>query len=360
VKLLVDLTGGTVVDHTDAYPNPMTDLVLELNEKHLQALGGVNIPIEEAKKILDSLGFKNAPHFVVPYWRTDIHQEADLIEEVLRIYGYDKIPASLPNTPPPKDLQGKSTYTAEEKIKDVMIAAGFDEQITEPLTNEDHSELEPIKLENSLNADKTMLRTTMRNSLLAAFTTQQKYRKTDIRIFEIGKIYFKQNNEYKEEKVVAGVSSYSGNSFPKTKGVLEELFLRLNYQFNQDVLSIEPLNETTYYFEVKLSDILKQPVISFTQNIFTQPPHVILQDFSLHAAENIKVGDVIRTIQQTSPLVFKIKLGETPQKMKDGGKSIFLNITFFSPNGPISNQNVESEREKIREVLEKNYQIRIR
>ncbi|MEO6508989.1 MAG: phenylalanine--tRNA ligase subunit beta [Patescibacteria group bacterium] len=366
VKLFVDLCGGTVSDHTDTYPSPVDVKKVALDINNLNKLAGFNLSLEESSAILKKLQMvvsktsDNSLEAEIPCTRTDITQEADLIEEVLRIYGYDNIPAALPNTPPPTDLQVKTTYDIEQKIKDVLTASGYDEQITEPLTNKAEGTLEPVKLENSLNADKTMLRTSLRGSLERAFSNQQKHRKTDIRIFEVGKIYYKADDQYKEEKIIAGMSSYKENSVAAIKGVLEELFDRLNFDFSEDIITIEAINSTTFYFELKLNDLLKQPQLSFTANLHTSPPQVILQDLSLAAPQTIKVGDVIRAIHKTSPLVYKIKLGEFPQNMPSGEKTIFLNVTFFSPSNPISNQDVEAEREQIREMLEKDFLIRIR
>lgn len=365
-KLYEEICGGTVVDHTDNYPKPFGEKWITFHEDHLQKLGGVHISASQAAEILTKLQMdvkkvsEKELKVGIPCARTDVVLEEDLIEEVLRIYGYDNIPATLPSTPPPKDLQNVSTHDIEETVKDLLTAAGYDEQITEPLTTEEKSELPPVTLENSLNAAKTMLRTSMKKSLMAAFANQQKYRKTDIRLFEVGKIYYKQNEEYKEEKVLAGVSSYPTNSYMHAKGVLEIVFERLNRKFNENVIKIEPVGATTFYFELKLQDILKQPEIPFNFNIFTQPPQVILQDLSLHAPESVKVGDVIKAVYKASHLVYKVKLGEPPQKMPEGGKSIFLNVTFYSSTNPISNQDVENERREIANALLQDYKIRIR
>ncbi len=363
-QLLEELCGGSIVSHSDTYPRQFPEKKIELHDNHLQLLGGVIFTMHQAKEILEKLELpttkksEDTLEVTAPYWRTDIIQEADLIEEVLRIYGYDNIPSTLPHTPPPKDLQSKSTYEIEEKIKDILTACGFDEQITEPLTHENHSELEPIILENSLNADKTMLRTSLKNSLLSAFSNQEKYRKQDIHIFEVGKIYFKNGDTYVEDTMIAGLST---STYEKTKGEVELLFERLGYTFSDSVVKIHPLtNSKSIYFDVRLKDILRQTPVVSNFNLFTSPPQVILQDLSLIMPENTKVGDIIKEIEEASKLIYKIKLGESPQKLKTGGKSLFLNITFYSSQKPITNDDVEVERTTILQMLDQNHQIKLR
>jgi phenylalanyl-tRNA synthetase beta chain len=363
VALILEICGGTLKDHTDIYPHPLSQSTIAVNMEHVRKVGGISIGTEDSVQILERLQIpvkivsENELNITVPYFRTDIEQEADIIEEILRINGYDKIPDRLPSTSPPKNIQSQY-YQSEEIIKDILTACGYNEQITDPLVNESHSVLDPILLQNSLNSAKTMLRTTLKNNLLNVVDNQKKYKRKNIRIFEVGKIYYRKNNQYVETPMLGVMQSFPNASYFDLKGILEHLLDRCATDVSVNQIAIEQINrDPTFFFEIELKKLLG--ISSDTTKILTTPPQEILQDFSLFVSDETNVGDIIDAIKMTSQLVYKISLGEQPQ-IKDNKKSVFLKLSFHNPNKEITNADVEIERQKILDLLKTKFTATIR
>lgn len=356
--LILELCGGKVVDHTDAYPENKELFVVKMSIERLNLLGGVSLSLEEAKKILERLQLKvqsksdQELSVEIPYFRTDLMLEEDLIEEVLRIYGYDNIPPHLPSTPPPSTIDSHDFVLGEE-LKNILLSAGFDEEITEPLTTEENPQKEPVLLENSLNVEKTMLRTTLKHSLLGALSEQKKYRKTQIRLFELGKIYYKDVSSYEEPKMI-GLLTYNVDYF-ELKGTLELIAERFEVTSQLKKYSIELIGNDTYFIEIPIQEIR-----SFqTLKPYSEPPHVILLDLSLYVPPDTKIGELIEEIKKASRLLRTVHLGEEPQVLTDK-KTVFLKLEFYKEGGNLSKEVVEPEKEKIINLLKKVYDAQIR
>ncbi|MFA6005075.1 MAG: phenylalanine--tRNA ligase subunit beta [Patescibacteria group bacterium] len=364
--LIMELCGGKMIDHTESYDKPFAEKNVTLSLSAIEALGGITVTDKKVESILKSLGMqvtKTAPSIfqvVIPYYRTDIDQEADLVEEVLRIYGYDKIPEHMPATAVPKDIQSKM-FLLSEKVRDILVSAGLTEVITEPLTRENNPQLEPVVLENSLNSEKTMLRTSLQEMLVHAAETQRKYRNTNIALFEVGKIYYREQGEYVEEDVVAGILSRDGLQFRNARGVAELLFERLERTYQENFVVYVEIdgNTPTYYFQISLSKLLSLPV-SRMVSVLTNPPQIVREDLSLVVPADTAVGEVVTEVKNTSPLVSKVTLGEDPRILDNKTKSVFLNITYSQAEGALEASHVLPIRNSIIEHLEKKFRAKLR
>lgn len=363
LSLIQELCGGVLKDHSDNYPGKFEERSIELTAENLYKLGGVEIDVQKIKSIFEALEIPvkktSTDKFVIipPYFRTDLEQEADLIEEVLRIYGYDQIPTRLPGNPPMKQITSE-WYELEEEIKNALTGFGYEEEITDPLTKEEGPDLEPVRLENSLNSDKVMLRTTLKNSLVNALTKQRKYRKDTIRLFEVGEIYFIEKGEYLEHGTLGLLMSGEDNAFEKLKGIIEALFDKLNYEFSVEELRIEkvPMQESTYFCEIDIENSFTTKV---RPRVHTSPPQLILEDMSFLVPQNAAIDEVINSVKNISPLVYKVSLGEAPQ-MLDSQKTLLLKIAYHSPEKTITTTEIEPIRKKIVEQLSKNFNAKLR
>lgn len=356
--LILELSGGKVVDHTDAYPEKKERIAVSMSIERLNRLGGVSLNLSEVQKILERLQLKikssidNKFTIEIPYFRTDLALEEDLIEEVLRIYGYDNIPPHLPSSPPPPPIDSQDFVLGEE-IKNILLAAGYDEEVTEPLTKEENPTYEPVLLENSLNTDKTMLRTTLKNSLLGALSHQKKYRKSQIRLFELGKIYYKMSKSFEEQKML-GLLTY-GIDYFELKGTLELLKERFESSPSFSDNSIEIIDENTYFVEIPLSTLKTSKTIK----PYSEPPHVIFHDISFYAPIATEIGNLINDVKKASKLLRKVNLGEVPQVQNDQ-KTVLLKLEFYKERANLSKEEVEPEKEKIINLLTKVYDAKIR
>lgn len=216
--LIKDLAGGTLSSEVvDVYPTKIDYRSILVKYSHITRLIGLDIPKERIKSILTSLDIKvqsdNDAQFIasVPPYRVDVLQEADVIEEILRIYGLDNIALSenagtsfLANFPE-KDIDGY-----KRTIGEMLVATGFYEILTNSLTNEAYQknhplnfEGEPVNILNKLSEEQGMLRQTMLFTGLEVCVHNINRRQRDLKLFEFGKIYWKDNDQYKDEERLA-------------------------------------------------------------------------------------------------------------------------------------------------------------
>ncbi len=202
--LIQELAGGKISSEIfDHYSNPVAPFEIEVTYKNIHRLIGKEIPHGEIKDILSALDIKitgetgEGLSLKVPPYRVDITREVDVVEEILRIYGYNNIEiptqirASL-NTSvrPEKD-------TVQNMLSDVLTANGFNEIMSNSLTKSAYSsDLDKaVKILNPLSSDLDVMRQSMLYSGLEAIVYNQNRRNADLKLYEFGKIY-----EIKEEK----------------------------------------------------------------------------------------------------------------------------------------------------------------
>ena len=182
----------------------------------------------------------------IPYWRNDITIEDDLVEEVVRIIGYDSVPVTMLSTPIPYQ-QPDSKRRLVDAVKDGLAASGMQEVINYPVINADDlvkvewaEQLgQTLRLANPLNATEDCLRPTLRPSLLETLAANQGHGDGPFRLFEVGRVFRPQASELPEEReMVAGIlagqrwapswlESRGPLDFYDAKGVVEGLLERL-------------------------------------------------------------------------------------------------------------------------------------
>jgi len=362
-ELLASLADARILDSVDAYVKPLAAKILTLRPQAVERLGGISLELENMyallrrEEILSQVEDQTL-RVTVPYWRTDLQQEADLVEEVLRLYGYDKIPERMPAGVVPKDVQSPY-YDLEEKLRDLLVATGFDEQITEPLVNEAKPRQNPVRLQNSLSSEKVMLRTTLDNQLLAGAQNRRRYRQEDIRLFEVGKTYSLQDDQPVEKKVVAALLSGSQASYAKLKGIAESVLSRLGASFHPDLAYIEAIDPQTFILTIDTEALLAWPRQTLVR-ILTTPPQMILEDWSLLVPEDAKVGEILAHVSGSSPLVQKVSLGEEPRSLDNGQKTVFFKVAFHDPTRTLKAEDVVSTRQSILTELATRFNAQVR
>ncbi len=210
---MAEVAGGEVVRGSlvrvigDVYPGQQPRRSIEFDPDHAARILGVEIPNDEIVRILESLEFqvepaKDRPNIIyqvtVPTYRQDVTRSIDLVEEVGRIWGYDRFPRTLlQDELPPQRINWR--LEGAERVRDVLTGCGVDEVITYSLIDlEDEMKLQPqearpdtsdhLRLRNPISADRAYLRQTLLPSLLN--TTRENLRFLDrVVIFEIGAVY---------------------------------------------------------------------------------------------------------------------------------------------------------------------------
>ena len=265
-KLIREIAGGKVArgildvfPSRDRYIGPSVTLTMERLRKVL----GVSLPVERVEDVLTSLGFQtergngDALSVTVPYWRSDINVEDDLVEEVARIVGYDHIPTTMLSTPIPQH-QPRPIQDLRDRVKDLLVSYGIQEVISYSLTSMDdlrkagtlETGVVPLRLANPMSTQQEYLRTSLRSSLLSTLAANVLRSQGPVSIFESGRIYLARTNDLPEEReIVAGVLSGSESEphwlsserplgFYHAKGVVEQLMDALGVD-----VSYEPSQE---------------------------------------------------------------------------------------------------------------------
>jgi phenylalanyl-tRNA synthetase beta chain len=199
--LMHNHAGGTVCRGlVDCYPAPLQPQVIELESRHVTRILGIEFPPEEMTRILQALEFKveklgpDRFRVTVPPHRLDIQAgSADLIEELARIYGYDRLPATLLQEPLPEQL-GNRPLILEEQVRDLLVNVGLQEVITYSLTEPSReSPLQPsegdyVRLLNPISSERVVMRRTLLAGMLDIAAANLRHTE-DIRLFEIGAVY---------------------------------------------------------------------------------------------------------------------------------------------------------------------------
>ncbi len=207
-QLIAELAGGQVAPGViDAYPAPLQPQMIELHPEKAVDLLGVQISAGEMKSLLEGIelkvdmqeeGSEAVLNVAVPSFRPDLEREVDLIEEVARLYGYDRIPTTMPQGP---ILPQQATRRQKKvrKARDLMVAAGFDEAVNYSfisptawdrlLLAEDDPRRTNVKVLNPLTEEQSVMRTSLVPSLLETASRNLAYRTLDLRLFEMRPVF---------------------------------------------------------------------------------------------------------------------------------------------------------------------------
>jgi phenylalanyl-tRNA synthetase beta chain len=215
------LAGGTVARGVvDAYVRRARRVTIPLSAQDVERVLGFAIPPREIERILRALEFRVEPtrppagsrsaptawRVAVPDHRLDCQRPEDLIEEVARIWGYDRMPETRLRDPMPPQ-RGNSAWSFEERVRDILVACGLQEVITYALIHpDDEARLAPpdvanpytapdyVRLINPISEERTVLRHTLLPGLLRALRTNLRFRER-VAIFEVGKVFLPHPGE---------------------------------------------------------------------------------------------------------------------------------------------------------------------
>src|SRR6056297_1734919 len=214
--------GQVLVGVIDNYPLTYQENIVKVEISKINRLLGISLDKDEIEDMLNRLKIetikkeKDCLKFKVPSYRNDIKEDADIIEEVARIYGYNNIFSTIPRS----NQVGTRTriQKIEKKIKNVMNATGLDEIITFSLTGSDdyrkldlpldHRYRDWVSIKNPLNKDFGLLRTSLIPGLIEDMSTNAKRQIEELKYFEIGRVFFNQGkNERTLEKTKLSAGS---------------------------------------------------------------------------------------------------------------------------------------------------------
>ena len=233
--LLEEVAGGEVTsDIIDIYPKKTEDHQVFLHYKNANNVIGEKIPKEIIKSILTSLEIKinnvteTGIGMTIPAYRNDVTREADVIEEVLRVYGYNNIATTEKLNASIATNQKIEDYKVQDKVGSQLTALGFHEMLNNSLTNEEYYNLSEtlqkdycVKMLNPLSKDLEVMRQSMLFGGLESLLFNRNRRAQNVKLFEFGKTYHNYPSGREEKKhlslVISGNKSEDTWAFPESK-----------------------------------------------------------------------------------------------------------------------------------------------
>ena len=414
--LIAEVAGGEILrGMVDVYPRRELRENLLLRSATILRVLGAEISWEEVERILRALGFQTERRgtegwrVTPPSFRLDVTREVDLVEEVARHYGYDKLPARLRSAPPrvEKDLVRERELTISARL----VALGYREIIPSSMVDPEENkrfadpDRPPVALANPLSQEASALRSSAIPSMLQALRWNLDRGQNDLRLFEIGKTYSPRAEGLADERRVltlgltgdrraASVHDHErALDFFDLKGDLEVLFeafgigdLRFEttgcsyfdadqsgrFTTNGETLVVlgqlsapiardYKLRQDVWLADVDLDLLLKTPLRSFAFREFSKFP-AVERDFSLLLPEDRtyrEMEDAVRglgleALQNLSPGdVFR------GGALAAGHYSLLLRVVFQSPTRTLTSEEVAEMSQRVLEAL-KPLGIRLR
>jgi phenylalanyl-tRNA synthetase beta chain len=252
-SLIGEIAGGKVAGGViDAYPRKFEPVTIKFRQERAHKILGITLPVEEIIRLFHNLEFVcdvQEPGIInvsVPSFRVDLEREIDLVEELARIVGYEKIPATMPKIRIFSD-RPTAHQRLERKVKDLLVAYGLSEVINysfispasydKILLDENDFRRNSVKILNPLTEEQSVLRTTLLPGLLETVAGNYSFRNMNLQIFEMRRVYLpKKDKELPDEPLF--VSAYlTGKRYPESwnqpteevdfydaKGIVENIF----------------------------------------------------------------------------------------------------------------------------------------
>jgi len=311
------------------------DIYLRYNK--IDSVTGQKIDKDVITQILSSLDFEIKNHteeglnIVAPNYRCDVYREIDVIEEILRVYGFNNIPVNSKISMSMPEIGKNKINKIESIISNNLIGIGFNEiinnSICSPGSNEKFKK-EPVKLINPQGIELSNLRNSLIPNALESIKHNYNRQNRSLKLFEIGNIYFLEDENYIENKrlniAVTGeifkenwISKYSKNNFYYLKGVAENLLRQLNisnirYEINNDDL-----------FEYRLNIYSNKKIIGFLGELNSD----YTQEFSLEQKIHMLNID-LDNIKMRSLNVKHQELSKFPSSRRDLSMLLNDEISF--------------------------------
>ena len=416
--LIKELAGGQISsDIVDLYPKKEENYQVFLTFKRIYCLIGEEIPTDTIKSILSSLEIRvnnvteSGLGLTIPFYRVDVQREVDVIEEILRVYGYNnihfskKINASIAYTDP------KADHIIQNKIGDSLAAQGFYEILTNSLTSpkpleytQDTNLQQSVSILNPLSNDLSILKTSMLFTGLETVSYNINRKINRLKLFEFGKTYHQIEENRIEHKhlsiLMTGkkdpenwLGSDEKLSFFDLKSVVENILERLGIQkwkiseassdlFSEGI-SYNGRKETLVTFGVPSNKLLKkldikQEVLyadfnwdamleSLKKEVvkFKEIPKFpeVSRDFALLVRNNVTFEQVAQTAKNAEKKYLKeVGLFDvyTGKNLPEGTKSYGVNFVLQDQNATLEEKQIDKIMHKLQSAFERDLEATLR
>ena len=408
VKLLQELAGATLVgDYIEHYPEKIEPHNVIFRYSKLDQILGTKIHREKVKEILKSLEIEilneipDGLELSVPNYRADVTREIDVIEEILRIYGYNKVDAPDKISFTPVKLSFNDLNSLENEWARALQANGFYEVMNNSLTSVE-DETDAVKLLNPLSNDLAFMRKSLLEGLLENAVYNINRKNADIKFFELGKIYHKKE-KYEERKQLAILVSGRNHSenwllpkdetnFYHLKAYVNLLLAKLNTDFAErvsqdshfsDVIEIVAegkiiaklgkvsskllkkfdLEEECFYAEIELENI--QSIINQENIKFRDIPkfNKIRRDLALLIDKNTSYADLYQSVKKNNfPFIQNINLFDVYEgkNLPAGKKSYALSFELLNEEKTLEEKEISEVMNRLVSLFKKEFNAELR
>ncbi|MFA6078422.1 MAG: phenylalanine--tRNA ligase subunit beta [Candidatus Omnitrophota bacterium] len=413
--IICGLAGGEREAMTDIRAGAASKKTINLKYSHLDKVLGLQVPRAEVKRTLGSLGLgavesADGLSLSIPSFRSDLENEIDLVEEVSRIYGYGKIPSTIPAIAE-QPTRRESTMAVEDHIRRSLTAAGAYEIMTYSLLSRrafEDGNIEPgsiAQIRNPLSAEQEVMRPSLVAGMLGAMAWNMNRKTKDLKLFELGNVYIKEEGDkFAERKTLAigmtGVDRQSWADGTKAcdfyvlKGALENLLGSLGIdsfsmipsedkryspasraqieiggetvgvigEVGRSTASAFDIKEKVFVCEVCVDRIAKH---SNLEKHFRELPKYpsVSRDISVIAGKDIKNNDIILTAKKAAgPLLKEIALIDryAGKQIPEGKASLTYRLEYQDPKKTLEDKEVSDVHGKVLSALEKNLGLKQR
>ena len=402
--MLEKYADGEVVGGIAKYDTTDTsDKTIELSFDKIQEYAGDIVPREDILDAIRRLGFayelKDNGEVIVasiPSRRIDVNMEQDLIEEIIRIYGVNKIKGKLP------EMASSGKYDkVQRELKTKLMHLGLNETLSYVLVNEKEakqfttSPYENIMLLDPMTEDRNTLRQSIIPSLMKIYEYNKARSNKDISLFEIARVFYKKDEEYCEDEKLAvlmtgdyylGIENKKQVDFYILKGIMEEVLDYLGYagryslvvdenkipaelhpgqsaviSVNNDIVGImgkvhpNVTSEDIFVFEINLDKLLDKKVGKMKYKEISKYPNV-KKDLAVIVDKNKTAKEIDSMIKKAGgSLLTKIEVFDvyTGKGIPEGRKSLAYSLTFERPDRTLTDEEINEAMEKIIQFLER-------
>lgn len=376
--LIQELGGGEILTGIVKCKDQFQATKIKVDYQEINKLLGLSLSSDEINHNLKLLGFTiKDKDVVVPSWRHDIKVNADLAEEVGRVYGYSKIPLNKINKV--RNLTS-SDYYLKEYIKDILVSAGFNEQISYPFLSEheiehlDYDREQLLEIKNPTQKENKYLRQSLVPGLLNNLSKNALFSR--VKLFEINPVYFQsgevwmlaicQNSREKGELKNSLTNLFKKHNLPTDK----MKFMTFSPDEIKSYKIKKPIIEVA---EIRISDINSDSKKEFNHQTLVIPKiknkyrpvskyPSILRDISIIVGKNIMPESIIEAIYKVSNRVNLVELFDEYQFTGEKGnkKSLAFHINFQSTDSTLEEGDVNPILETIIRQLKINFQAELR
>lgn len=418
-SLIFEIAGGKQEGGIfDWYPEPIEWKAVQLRWTSLDKLVGEKIDRGEAKSILMHLGFRIesesalALKLSVPPFKTDVSIEADVIEEILRIYGYNRIAISEQFKASINITDSTQVWKLRNQVSDRLSSLGFAEILNNSLTAEDGLALLPadgsevVKLLNPLSNELNVLRKSMLNTMCESLSWNMNRQQSQLAFYEWGSVYSYSEGKFKESEMLSlalagdmipqnwhGKSTVSG--FYSLKGILEALLQQLGINSVKLILveknhpglspcfeifiSEKPvgligslsdtarkafdLNKGIWFAELKWKVL--QTIRMKYKAVISEPSRFpfVRRDLALVIDTNVQYGSLYETaFKAERKLLKEVNLFDVYQgdKLPEGKKSYALSFTLLDEDKTLTDKQVEKVMERLLDAFGNDWGAKLR